>query len=319
MHRITLACGPYDRTEGLRSGEVRVEGVDLTYLSIDAPREIFDRMAGRQEFDVSELSASEFIVMAASGRSPFVGIPVFVSRVFRHGFIYVNRDKGIAAPRDLAGRRIGVPLYTQTAAVWARHHLAEQYGVDLSGVTWVQGALEAAGSHGTPREVQLLQPVRIEQNHSGTPLEVLLAEGEIDALICARAPKAHRNIARLFPNYVEVEKDFYLSTRIFPIMHLIAIRRDVHEAAPWLGSSLFKAFTEAKDLAWRRLNRFAAPPTMLPWAVAEIDELNERLGGDPWPYGIEPNRPTLDGLMRAMVSQHLIAAPVPLDDLFLPV
>ena len=316
---LTLACGPYDRTEALRTGDVRIDGVDLTYLCLDSPREIFDRFVGNGEFAVSELSASEFIVMQANGDRRFVALPVFVSRLFRHGFIYVNTTKGIRGPADLAGRRIGVPLYTQTAAVWARAHLIEQYGADFSGVTWVQGALEAAGSHGTPRENHLLKPVTIQQNTSPKPLEVLLAEGEIDALICARQPRAHPDIARLFPDYAAREKEYYRATRVFPIMHLVALRRDIHAAHPWLAGALHAGFDAAKAWAWDRLNRFAAPRTMLPWAGAEVEELNDSLGGDPWRYGLDANRPTLDALMRAMVSQGLIAAPVPLESLFAPV
>jgi 4,5-dihydroxyphthalate decarboxylase len=317
---LTFACGPYDRTEALRSGEVQVEGIDLNYLCIAAPREIFDRMVGALEFDVSELSASEFISLTGNGKSPFVALPVFPSRVFRHGFMYVNTKAGIKTPKDLEGKRVGVPLYTQTAAIWARGHLAHQYGVDLDKIHWVQGAVEKAGSHGTPHALPLLKPVPIEENKSDKSLGQMLADGEIDALIGSRAPEVRSpNIARLFPNYREVERELYVKHKIFPIMHLVAIRRDVYEKAPWIATSLYKAFVEAKQWAIRRYRFSAATSTMFPWHFDNVEEIDEIFGGDAWPYGVEANRPTLEALVQMMVEQHFIPKPIPVDDLFVPI
>ena len=180
---LTFASCRYDRLEAIRDGEVAVEGIDLTCITLKSGRAVFDRMVGGGEFDVAELSASEYTSLHGAGDRRFVALPVFPSRVFRHGYIFINTRAGIRRPEDLAGRRIGVPLYTQTAAIWARGHLQHQFGVDLSKVRWLQGAVEKAGTHGRPHAPPLLRPVAIEQNHSGAPLSELLARGEIDALI----------------------------------------------------------------------------------------------------------------------------------------
>jgi 4,5-dihydroxyphthalate decarboxylase len=320
--KLTFACGPYDRTDALRTGEVAVEGIDLNYLSIQAPREIFDRMVGALEFDVSELSSSEFISLTGNNKSRFVALPVFPSRVFRHGFMFINNRSGIRAPKDLEGKRVGVPLYTQTAAIWARGHLAHDYGVDLERINWVQGAVEHAGTHGTPHALPLLRPVKIEQNQSGKSLGQMLADGEIDALVGSRAPeKAERtaDVGRLFPNYKEVERELYVKRKIFPIMHLVAIRREVYEKDPWIATSLYKAFVEAKQWAIRRYHFSAATSTMFPWHFDNVEEIDEIFGGDAWPYGVEPNRPTLEALVQMMVEQHFIPKPIPVDELFVPI
>jgi 4,5-dihydroxyphthalate decarboxylase len=248
----------------LRTGDVTVEGVDLNYIAIDSPREIFDRMGGRQEFDVAEFSSSEFIGRFARGDCPFVALPVFPSRVFRHGYIYVNRRSGIKVPKHLEHRRVGIALYTQTAAVWIRGHLAHQYGVDLSTIHWVEGVVEKGGPHGSPNAPPLLKPAAIERNRSGRSLSELLAAGEIDALAAARHPRPHPDVMPLFADAKAVECAFYEDTRIFPIMHLVAIRRDRYERDPWIASSLYKAFVEAK-------NRGLIAPARRPRLYAALD------------------------------------------------
>jgi len=319
LFRLTFACGKYDRMEALRTGEVTVEGVDLNYLAIEAPREIFDRMGGTQEFDAAEFSASEFIGRMARGDRALVALPVFPSRVFRHGYIYVNRRSGIRTPKDLEGKRVGTPLYTQTAAVWIRGHLAHQYGVDLSTIRWVQGAVEKGGAHGDPNAPPLLQPAAIEVNSSGRSLSELLAAGEIDAIAAARRPTVrHADVAPLFADAKAVERAYFRDTGIFPIMHLVAIRRGVYEANPWLASSLYNAFTASKNWALDRMHRTGALRYMLPWLDHDVDEIDEVFGGDPWPYGVEANRPTLSALVQYMAEQHLIAKSMPIEDLFVP-
>jgi 4,5-dihydroxyphthalate decarboxylase len=318
---LTFACGRYDRTEALRTGDVTIEDIDLKYIPIDAPREIFDRMVGKREFDLSELSSSEFISMTGRGDCPFVALPVFPSRVFRHGFIFINKRAGIGSPKDLEGKRIGVPLYTQTAAIWIRGHLTHQYGVDLQAVRWVQGAVEKSGNHGKPNVVPLLKPVNIERNESAHSLGELLARGEIDVLIGSRAPETlgrHPDVARLFPNYREVEKEFYSQTGIFPIMHLVAIRREVYEKNPWIAGNLYRAFVDSKNWALARMRFSGSQCYMLPWQFADVDEIDDVFGGDPWPYGIEPNRPTLEALLQYMVEQHFIAKTLASEELFVP-
>jgi 4,5-dihydroxyphthalate decarboxylase len=316
---LTFACGVYDRTEALRTGEVAVEGIDLNFLAIEAPREIFDRMGGRQEFDVAEFSSSEFISRLARGGCPFVALPVFPARVFRHGYIYVNRNSGIRTAQDLAGKRIGVPLYTMTAAVWIRGHLAHQYGVDLSTIHWVEGAINESGRHGDPSAPPLLKPARVEHDSKNRSLRDQLAAGDIDAIAGSQRPAPHPDIAPLFPDSRAVERAFYRATRIFPIMHLVVIRRDVYERHPWIANSLYKGLVEAKARALARLRKTGAHPYMLHWVHHDIEEINEVFGGDPFPYGIEPNRPTLEALVQYMAEQHFIPQPIPIADLFVPI
>jgi len=308
--------------EAIREGSVSVEGVDLTCITLKSGRDVFDRVVGGSEFDVAELSASEFISLAGAGDRRFVALPVFPSRVFRHGYIFVNTPAGIRSPKDLEGKRVGLPLYTQTAAIWARGHLAHQFGVDLSRIRWVQGAVEDAGTHGRPHAPALLQEVNIEQNHSGLSLATLLAKGEIDVLIGSRKPEIlgrHPDIARLFPNYRALERELYEKTGIFPIMHLIALRRELHEGHRWLATSLYKAFVEAKRRARERMRYAGSLSTMLPWLQSDIEEIDAVFGGDAWPYGVDANRATLQALLQYMVEQHFIAGAVPVEDLFVPI
>lgn len=322
---LTFACGLYDRMLPIYRGEVKVDGIDLRFIPMDGSagaREIFDRMAGGLEFDVAEMSSSEFIAHQSRGGSPLVAIPVFPSRVFRHGMITVNRRSGVQTPKDLEGKRIGVPIYTMSAAVWARGHLQHDYDVDLSTIRWVQGAVNAPGSHGHPSILPLLRPVRIEDNTSRNSLSDLLENGEIDAIIGTVLPKSfytNPDIKRLFPDYREVEKELFRAKRIFPIMHLLAMRRDIYERHPFIASSLFDAMCVAKDLARTRMRDLGTLQYMLPWMTADIDEIDDVFGGDPWPYGLEPNRPTLEALVAYLSDQAIIDKPLPIETLFVPV
>lgn len=320
--KLTFAACRYDRLEAIREGNVEVEGVDLTCLTLKAGRMVFDRMVGGQEFDIAELSASEFISLAGGGDRRFVALPVFPSRVFRHGYVFINTRAGIRTAKDLEGKRVGLPLYTQTAAIWVRGHLAHQFGVDLSTIRWVQGAVETVGTHGKPHAPPLLQPVAIEQNETGVPLAELLARGEIDALIGSRKPDSlgrHPDVARLFPDYRAQERALYESAKIFPIMHLIAMRRELYDRHRWLATSLYSAFVESKRRARARMRYGGSLAYMLPWLLSEIEEIDEVFGGDAWPYGVEPNRSTLEALVQYMVEQHFIAKPMPIEELFVPI
>jgi 4,5-dihydroxyphthalate decarboxylase len=297
---------------------MRAEGVDLDFVAIENVREIFDRMGASAEFDLSEFSSSEYIGRIGRGDRTLVALPVFPSRMFRHGFIFVNCNR-IAEPKDLEGKRIGVALYTQTAALWIRGMLASEYGVDLSGVTWVQGAVQVAGAHGNPSAPPLLKLPEIETNDSGKSLDQLLDAGEIDAIIGARVPACYRrnpDIVRLFPGYVDVERDYFKRTRIHPIMHLVAMRRDVYEKNPWAAWAMLKAFNAARDRAQELMRIDVAPRYMLPWLQRDIEEIDEVFGSEPWPYGIEANRPTLEALVQYMVEQHYIPRVIPLNELF---
>jgi len=321
---LTMACGLYDRMLDLYRGDVRPEGIRLNFIAKDGSagaREIFDRMAGHLEFDVAEMSSSEFFARRSAGANELVALPVFPSRVFRHGMVTVNRRSGIAKPKDLEGRRVGVPIYTMSAAVWMKGHLQHDYGVDISTIQWVEGAVNQPGPHGHPSILPLLRPARVEKNTSGKSLSDLLESGGIDAIIGTVLPDAiHRNrdIQRLFPNYREEEKSYYRRTKIFPIMHLLAMRRDVYEAHPFVASSLFDAMCESKERARLRMRDLGTLNYMLPWMTADIDEIDEIFGGDPWPYGIEPNRRTLQALMTYLADQAIIKEPMPVEDMFVP-
>jgi 4,5-dihydroxyphthalate decarboxylase len=320
--KLTFACALYDRMQALYTGEVQPEGIDLNFIAIDQPRPIFDRMAGGQEFDVAEFSSSEFVQRFANKQCPFVAIPIFPSRAFRHGFIAVHRKAGITKPKDLEGKRVGVPLYTMTAAIFIRGLLQHEYGVDMSKIHWVQGAMNTGGAHGAPTVLPLLKPVKIEVNTANDKsMSDLLEERVVDATLGTSLPEAirtNRDIARLFPDYEQLEKDYYRRTKIFPIMHLVAIRRDVYEKHPFIATSLYDAMVRSKEIALEKMLNLRALRYMVPWLMRDIDEIFEFFDGDPWPYGVEPNRPTLTALVQYLADQHLIAEPVPVDDLFVP-
>ncbi len=318
---ITFACGVYDRMQALFTGEVQAEGIDLNFINIDAPRIIFDRMSGKQEFDVAEMSSSEYITRLSAGQCPFVALPVFPSRAFRHGFIAINARSGIRSPKDLEGKRIGVPLYTMTAAIWIRGHLEHDYGVDLSNVHWVEGSINSATSHGQPTVLPMLRDVPITRNQSGKSLSQLLDEGQIDAIIGTTLPDARRHnpdIRRLFPDFREVEKAYYRRTGIFPIMHLVAVKRSTYERNPFIAQSLYRAFCESKQIGLANMRNLAALRYMLPWLGDDLDELDAVFGDDPWPYGVEANRTTLATMMQYMVEQGVLGAALPVDELFAP-
>jgi 4,5-dihydroxyphthalate decarboxylase len=315
---ITFACGLYDRMLALQTGEIKPDGIDLNFIAIDNPREIFDRMSNRLEFDACEMSSSEFISRYAANKLPFVALPVFASRVFRHGFIVVNR-RFVTSAKELAGKRIGVPLYTQTAAIFVRGLMQHDLDVDLSGIEWVQGAVNEPGAYGNPSVMPLLKPVAITPNQSGKSLSDLLAAGDIHAIIGSNLPRAlghHPDVVRLFPDYRAREKDYFRRTGIFPIMHLIVIRNDIYERHPFVATSLYDGFCAAKDRAWQKMRFSGTLRYMLPWLPDDVAEIDELFGGDCWPYGIEPNRPTLEALVAYMAEQGLIPAPVPIEKLF---
>ncbi|HZT07540.1 MAG TPA: ABC transporter substrate-binding protein [Chloroflexota bacterium] len=322
---LTVACGPYDRTEALRTGAVLVEGIDLTYLPIQSPPEIFNRMVQKDSFDVAEMSVSLYMTRRSEGRFPFVALPIFPSRLFRHGFIFVNVDAGIREPKDLEGKRVGVQEFRQTAAVWIRGILHREYGVDLDSIHWLEGGVNAPRHPGTvmdlrPEEHQAVGLV--EFIPEGRTLSDMLASGEIDAFIGARRPfslgKSPR-VARLFPNYRAVERAYYQKTGIFPIMHTLVLRERLYAEKPWVAESIFKAFEQAKAWALEQMRFSGAMRYMLPWLYDDIDELDALFGADPWPYGLEPNRATLETLMQFLVDQRFLPKPTPVDQLFVPI
>lgn len=319
--KINFACGLYDQLIPLSSAEVQAEGIDLKHIAMESPRQIFDRMAGGLEFEAAEMSLSEFICRMGAGQCSFVALPVFPSRLFRHSYMAISRKSGIRKPKDLEGKRVGVSLYTMTAAVWLRGLLQHDFGVDLASIRWVQGAMNSAGTHGSPTVMPLLKPVNIEINKTGRSLSQLLAEGAIDATMGSTLPDTlfrNADVQRLFPDYRAVEKDYYRRTGISPIMHLVVIRRDIYEAHAFVAGSLYRAFCESKARAYARMRSAGVLLYMLPWLTSDIEEIDEVFGGDPWPYGVEPNRPTLETLVTYLAEQGLISAPIPFDHLFVP-
>jgi 4,5-dihydroxyphthalate decarboxylase len=319
--KLSFACALYDRMQALYTGEVQPAGIELNFIPIEEPRPIFDRMSGGQEFDVAEYSSSEFIQRFANKQCPFVAIPVFPSRAFRHGFIAINQKSGIAKPKDLEGKRVGVPLYTMTAAIFIRGLLQHEYGVDFEKIHWVQGAVNHPGAHGAPTVLPLLKHIPVEVDPSGRSLSDLIEARVVDATLGTSLPEAIRtnpDIARLFPDYVELEKSYYKRTGIYPIMHLVAIKRDIFERYPFVATSLYNAFVASKKIALKHMYNLRALRYMTPWLMRDIDEIFDHFNGDPWPYGIEKNRKTLEALVTYLTDQHLIAAPVKVDDLFVP-
>jgi 4,5-dihydroxyphthalate decarboxylase len=317
---MTFACGLYDRMLALQTGEIKPDGIDLNFLVMDNPREIFDRMSNKLEFDSCEMSSSEFISRYAANKLPFVALPVFASRVFRHGFIVVNR-KHIKSADDFAGKRVGVPLYTQTAAIFIRGLMQHDLGIDLSKIEWVEGAINEPGAYGNPSVMPMLKKINITPNKSGKSLNELLETGEIHAIIGSNLPRSlsrHPDVVRLFPDYRAREKDYFRRTKIFPIMHLIVIRNGIYEKNPFVATSLYDAFSKAKDRAREKMRFSGTLRYMLPWLPDDVEEIDQIFGGDCWPYGIEPNRPTLEALVTYMVEQGLIPSPIPLEKLFVP-
>jgi len=322
MLKLRFASGGYDRMEAIQRELIKPDGIELDFHEINAPRRIFDGLLGDGIFDVSELSSSEFITRTLRGNFPFVGIPVFPSRAFRHGFIFVNARSGIETPKDLEGKLIGVPQHSQTAAVWIRGHLHDDYNVDLSTLRWLEGAVEVAGEHARIATTSPMVAIQLDSNETGKSMNDLLASGYIDAILGSRRPESlsqHPDVVRLFPNYREIERDFYRRTRIHPIMHVIAIRQDIYEKDPWIAASLYQAFDAAKNWALDRLRISNAQHSMLPFMFADMDEVDELFDGDPWPYGIEPNRPTLEALVRHLREQHFITEAPHIEELFVPV
>ncbi|MCE2948998.1 MAG: ABC transporter substrate-binding protein [bacterium] len=318
--RVRLASGLYDRMQALYTGEVKPSGIDLEFVVNDDPRNIFNRMSATQEFDVSEMSCSDYIARLSvqRERTPFIALPVYPARCFRHGYITVNRRR-IRTPKDLEGKRIGLPRYTMTATVWMRGILQHEYGVDLSGIEWIEGNINDTGQHGEPDVMPLLRPVPVSANRGGRSLGQMLADGEIDAILGTRLPDSrHENpdVVRLFPDFREREKEYYRRTGQFPIMHCIVIRRTLHERHPALAKSLYEAFCHSKAVAIRHMRYIAIPRYMLPWMHDDIDEIDAVFGRDPFPYGIEAGRRNFETFQQYMVEHGILAAPIPVEQLF---
>jgi 4,5-dihydroxyphthalate decarboxylase len=318
--RLTLACGDYDRTRALRDGEVQPEGIELTYLTLPV-EETFFRMLRYREFEVAEMSLSTYAASLFDADPSMIAIPIFTSRAFRHSGVFINRSSGIREPEDLQGKVVGNPEYQLTACVWIRGMLAEQHGVPTDSVRYRTGGLEEPRRH---EKLDLKLPERFDVSSigGGKTLSEALAGGEIDALYTPRAPSVFYDgdpsVARLWADSQAAEEAYFEATQIFPIMHTVALRRDVYERAPWVARSLLKAFAEARDRAYEQLRETAALSYMVPWLPQQNDRAVELMGEDFWPYGFDANRTVLETFLDYHHEQGLSPRPLQPEDLFAP-
>jgi len=316
--RLVLACERYDRTDALRDGRVRASGIELEYLVLPV-EEVIWRMLGHREFDVAETSLGSYIVRRDRGVDDLVAIPVFTSRSFRHAALVVRADSELRDPRDLRGRRVGVPEYQMTAAVWVRGFLADDFGVAPSDVHWVQGGVEVAGR--SPRERVQPPGVGLVDAPADATLAGMLADGSIDALVTARQPSttalAGTAIRPLLPDPADAARDYFRRTGIFPPMHTVVLRREVLDEDPWVAQSLVTAFGEAKELAIRALRETSALTVSLPFLQEHYTRTVETMGSDYWPYGLGgENRRALSTMIGYMHREGLIGSAVAPETLF---
>ncbi len=318
---LNIAFWDYDRTRPLMDERVRPEGINPN-ITVLRPREIFPRMLQDQEFHAAEMSLASYVILKARNRCPFVAIPVMLSKIFRHDCIYVRPDAGINQPADLRGKRIGLPQYSSTAGVFIKGLVQHEYGVLPTEISWFMGGQD------TPAPAPLVPldlsaDFHLEFIHEDKTLEGMLADGDLDALFATYIPNLFLNgspkIARLFPNFKEVEQDYYRRTGIFPIMHTVVIREDVHKEHPWVAASLYDAFSQAKDLAVNRLYDTDALALTLPFLIDHLEETWRTFGSNYWSYGVGSNRPALEALAQYAVDQGLAPRVVSTEELFLAV
>jgi 4,5-dihydroxyphthalate decarboxylase len=315
---LTIALSHYDHVIDLLIGQVRVEGADLNYLDLPL-HDIFLRSIAFGDFDISEMSMAKYVSMRSQGDDRLIALPVFPARVARHASIYI-RHGAVRAPADLAGKRIGVPEWAQTAAVYTRGMLVDEFGVDLSSISWFQAGQNEAG-RGEKVKLALPKGVRVTPVPDKSLSELLVA-GELDAVLAARPIPAfsdkHPGICRLFEDYVGIEKDYVRRTKIFPIMHTVVIRKALLDQAPWLAGNLFAAFEEAKRRSIQRACHEGVPMFPIPWSLAAVHEAKAILGDDYFPYGVEANRPTLEAFLRWAHEQGVCHRRLVPEELFPP-
>jgi 4,5-dihydroxyphthalate decarboxylase len=315
--RLTLALGDYDHTRDVAHGVVRPDGIELTWLNLPV-EEIFFRFVKHREWDVSELSFGKYVSLVSQDDRRFVALPVFPSRVFRHSSIYVRRDGPVGSPPDLAGKRIGIPEWAQTASIYTRGFIARDLGIALAGIDWVQAGVNEPGR---VEKVALRLPEGVRyRSEPRKTLNDMLVAGELDAVLSARPPRsfAEGRIVRLYPDYRAAEEAYFRATGIFPIMHVLALRREAFDANPWIAMSLFKAFDEAKRRSLARLDDIAASHAPLAWIGDYVASAKRLFGDDPWPYGVEPNRVTLEAFLRFAHEQGVCHRRLEPEELFPP-
>ena len=317
---LTLACWDYDRTRPILENRIRFDGIDLTYLNL-VIEEIFFRQMRHQEFDVSEMSFSSYLVSLNKDKPPFIAIPIFPSRSFRHSGIYINANAGIREPKDLIGKRIGCAEYQLSANVWIRGILNDEYGVTPSSFTTFIGGLEDPGRI-EKAALSLPPQIKIQAIGSTQTLSAMLESGEIDAMFTPRAPSSFTRgtgkVRRLFEDTYTAEREYYERTKIFPIMHVIAIRREVYERNRWIAQSLLKGFVEAQRMAYKDLHETAALKTMLPWLIKHVADTEKLMGTEFWQYGYYPNVENLKPFLRYHHEQGLSKRLVTPEEMFAP-
>jgi ABC-type nitrate/sulfonate/bicarbonate transport system substrate-binding protein len=317
---LSFACGDYDRTRALEEGTVRPDGIELTCLRLPV-EETFFRMMRHREFDVAEMSLSSYVLSLQADPSPFVALPVFTSRQFRHGGIYVNAAAGIHGPADLPGKVVGTPEYQLSAGVWIRGILADRHGVPVDSVRYLTGGQETAGRI-EKAALDLRGAADVRRIDADRTLSAMLAAGEIDALYTPRVPSPFAagdpRVRRLFGDTVGAEKEYYAQTGIFPIMHVVAIRREVYERHRWVAQSLYKALLLAKSQAMASLYDSSALRFMLPWLIQELEQSRALMGDDFWSYGVEGNREVLTTFLRYHHEQGLSRRRLEPEELFAP-
>ncbi|HLK73008.1 MAG TPA: hypothetical protein VKU77_05095 [Streptosporangiaceae bacterium] len=316
---ISLACWDYDRMLALKDGTVRPEGVRLTYLPVMMPEPAF-RMLHYREFDAAEMSLSWYTRTVLAPERPFIAIPVFPSRMFRHSSVYVNTKTGIRDASDLAGRRVGCPEYQMTAAVWVKGILADRHGVPVDSVEYFTGGLEQPGRRETA--MNLAPNIQVTEIGPDKTLSAMLAAGEIDALYTAHQPSSFGDgtgaVRRLWPDPGAVERQYYADTGIFPIMHVIVLNWDTYQANRWLATSLVKAFEEAKRRAYQALYETTALKYMLPFLTEWAESSRQLMGDDPFSYGLHGNEQTLATFLRYSHEQGLSGRLIQPAELFAP-
>lgn len=317
--QLSIAMGDYDRTRALLDGHVQIDGVDPVCMTL-SPEETFFRAFRNIEFDISEMSFSSYLVKASLGQSDYVAVPVFLSRAFRHTSMYVRTDR-IKRPEDLKGRKIGVPEYQLTANVWARAILEDDHGVKPRDVTWVRGGIDQPGR---PEKIKLQLPpdIHLENAPDGTTISDLLDRGDIDGFMAPRPPggAASRNpkIGWLFSDPTSAAKDYYKRTGVFPIMHVVGVRKKLAQQHPWLPAAVMKAFEQAKSFALGRLADTSATKVTLPFVEEQLKAAKELMGEDYWSYGVPANRATLETFLRHHYGQGLSARTMSIDEIFHP-
>lgn len=317
---LSFAFGNYDRTRPLMDGDVQIDGVEPVYMTLE-PEEIFHRAFRHSEFDVCELSLSSFSMLTDAGGGDYVGIPVFLSRTFRHASIYIRTDRDINSPSDLKGRRVGLPEWQLTACVWSRALLKDDFGVQLSDLNWIRGGIETPGRS---EKVKFNMPsgIEIESAPDDRSLSQMLAAGEIDAMISPRPPSCFErrepHIGWLFEDPIAAATDYFRRTRIFPIMHMLGIRRSLCIQHPWLPFAVLKAFSKAKQLAVSRLADNAATKVTMPWAEEQVDRIRNLMGHDYWSYGLDANRLVLENFLKHHHEQGLSSRLLEPAELFHP-